>query len=135
MVISSLTLNLYDILSATLLGMLLGALWYSSIAFGPAWMRSINKTPEALGNPTGPMIGSVVASLLTAIGVTALHAAIGISSAAQAISLGLLLGLLIIFPALLSDNLFCGWGRSLLLIQAGYRVLAVIVMSVAVYVV
>ena len=35
-----------------------------------------------------------------------------------------------IFPALLSDNLFCGWGAKLLLIQSGYRVLSVILMSV-----
>ena len=122
-----------DVLAGTVVGMVLGAIWYSSMAFGPAWMASIGKTPDTLGSPTLPMIGSVVASLLSALGVALLSAGLGIASLAQALCLGLTLGLLIVFPALLSDNLFCGWGGKLLLIQSGYRVLAITLMAVAMF--
>lgn len=91
------------------------------------------KTRETLGSPTLPMIGSVFASLLSAIGVALLHSWIGVDSFTLSLGLGLALGLLIIFPALLSDNLFCDWGWDLLFIQSGYRVLSVVLMSLAIY--
>ena len=96
-------------------------------------MQSLGKTRETLGSPTVPMIGSVFASSLSAIGVALLHTWTGVDSFGLSLGLGLTLGLLIIFPALLSDNLFCGWGSDLLLIQSGYRVLSVVLMSLAIY--
>lgn len=93
-------------------------------------MKSIGKTPETLGSATKPMVGSVIASLLTAIGVSLICLFAGVASLSMGLSVGLTLGLLIIFPALLSDNLFCGWGTKLLLIQLGYRALSVLLMSV-----
>jgi hypothetical protein len=124
------SINLLAVLLATFVGMVLGALWYSPILFGNKWMQCLGKTPETLGSAKVPMIGSVIASLLSAIGVSLLFTYIGISSLSMAINVGLILGILIIFPALLSDNLFCGWGKTLLLIQAGYRVLSVFLMTI-----
>lgn len=122
-----------EILAGTVVGMVLGAFWYSPVAFGPAWMASISKTPDTMGSQALPMIGSIVANLLTAVGVSVLAANLGIATATQAVTLGLVLGLLVIFPALLSDNLFCGWGSKLLLIQSGYRVIAIILMAIVIY--
>jgi len=126
-------LNITGILVATVAGMILGALWYSPLLFGNAWMKCIGKTPDTLGKPTVPMIGSVIASLLSATGVALVFSLIEVSSLPVAIGTGLILGLLIIFPALLSDNLFCGWGAKLLVIQSGYRATSVILMSLAMY--
>ena len=126
-------MSIIGVVVATIIGMALGALWYSPMLFGNQWMQSLGKSKEELGSPTGPMIGSVLASFLTAVGVALLHAWVGVDHVGVALGLGLTLGLLIIFPAFLSDNLFCGWGWDLLLIQAGYRVVSVVLMSVAVY--
>ena len=126
-------ISIVEIAIGTVTGMLLGAFWYSPVAFGPSWMKSIGKTPETLGSPAVPMFGSVVTCILTAVGVAILHSAIAPGSVSEAIGLGAVMGLLLIFPALLSDNLFCGWGVKLLLIQSGYRVLSVIIMSVAMF--
>ena len=122
--------NLLAVLLATIVGMALGALWYSPILFGNKWMQCIGKTQETLGSATGPMIGSVIASLLSAIGVALLSVYIDISSLSMAILVGMILGCLIIFPAFLSDNLFCGWGKTLLLIQTGYRALSLLLMTI-----
>lgn len=121
------------VLLATFVGMALGALWYSPILFGHKWMQCLGKTPETLGSAKGPMIGSVIASLLSAIGVSLLSSYIGINSLSMAVNVGFILGFLIIFPALLSDNLFCGWGKTLLLIQTGYRALSVLLMTIVIF--
>jgi hypothetical protein len=126
-------LNILGIFVATIIGMFLGAIWYSPLLFGNAWMKCIGKTPETLGKPTIPMIGSIVASFLTALGVSILFSVMSITDLSTAVSIGATLGLLIIFPALLSDNLFCGWGNKLLLIQSGYRATSVLLMSLAMY--
>ncbi len=128
-------LNWLGIIVATLIGMFLGAFWYSPVAFGNAWMRCLGKTKETLGKQTGPLVGSIFASLLTAIGVAVLFLLTNVASFSAAAGIGIVLGLLIIFPALLSDNLFCGWGAKLLWIQAGYRVVSVFLMSLAMYLV
>lgn len=127
------SLNIIEVVAATFVGMVLGAIWYSDKAFGVSWMESIGKTPETLGSPTVPMIGSIVASLLTAIAVCLLVSAVGVSTLLEALGLGLILGLGIVFPALLSDNLFCGWGTKLLMIQAGYRIVSILLMSVVAF--
>ncbi len=126
-------LNLIGIVVATIIGMILGALWYSPLLFGKQWMESLGKTPETLGSATGPMIGSIIASLMTAIGISIIYSfsLIEVGSLSQGIVFGLTLGVLIIFPAMLSDNLFCGWGNRLLIIQSGYRALSVLLMSIA----
>jgi len=126
-------INWLGVLIATVAGMVLGALWYSPLLFGNLWMKCLGKTPETIGSATLPMIGSVLACSLSATGVAILFSLVGASSLADALSLGAVLGLFIIFPALLSDNLFCGWGNTLLLIQSGYRIASVLFMSVIMY--
>lgn len=126
----AINLDIFAILAATLAGMVLGAIWYSPVAFGNQWMQSIGKTRDQLGSATGPMLGSIVASFLSATGVAIMISLSGIDTPINALWLGLSLGLLIIFPAMLSDNLFCGWGTRLLLIQVGYRIVSIALMSV-----
>ena len=123
-------MNLVAVIAATFVGMILGALWYSPLLFGNQWMKCLGKTPETLSSATGPMIGSIIASLMTAIGVAFISHYIDVNSLNMALQLGLLLAVFIIFPAFLSDSLFCGWGTKLLLIQSGYRMISVVLMSV-----
>ena len=117
-------------LAATFAGMLLGALWYSPLVFGKQWMACIGKTQEQLGSQLIPMLGSVVASFLTAFGVSLIFLWLGVDNLAMGIHVAVVLGLFIVFPALLSDNLFCGWGSKLLLIQVGYRALSILLMCI-----
>lgn len=122
-------MNTFGILAATVAGMALGALWYSPVMFGKAWLAAIGKTEEELGSATAPMIGSVVACLLTAIALDFLLSATGAGSVSGGLAIGAVIGVGVVFPALLSDNLFCGWGTKLLWIQCGYRVTYILVMS------
>lgn len=126
-----LDINLTAIVILAFIGMALGALWYLPILLGNQWMQSIGKTADTLGSTVGPMIGSVIANILTATGVCILFTLLQVTGIVEAVGIGLVIGLLIIFPALWSDNLFCGWGKQLLLIQSGYRILTVLLMSTA----
>ncbi len=110
--------------------MVLGAFWYSPIAFGNAWMKCLNKTQDQLGSQTIPMIGSIIASLFMAVALSIIISLADIHTLVEGILLGLVIGLGVIFPSLLSDNLFCGWGTRLLLIQSGYRMLTAVAMSI-----
>ena len=122
-------LNMIGIIASTFIGMILGALWYSPLLFGSQWMLAIGKTPQTIGSTTGPIIGSIFANLLTAIGVSIIFALVGVDTLSTGVGVGLILGFLVVFPAMLSDNLFCGWGSRLLLIQSGYRLLSILLMS------
>lgn len=126
---NEITIDLFDILLSTAAGMALGALWYSPLAFGKAWMTAIGKTPEQLGSPKASMIGSVLACFVTALALSVIVSLTGLSGIMAGASLGAAIGIGIVFPAFLSDNLFCGWGRKLLWIQSGYRVVYIIVMA------
>jgi len=122
-------MEIWSILAATLAGMILGALWYSPVLFGNAWMQALGKTQDQLGSATGPMIGSVLACLLTAIALACLMQLAQVDSLIDGLKVGALAGVGIVFPAMLSDSLFCGWGSRLLFIQAGYRITYILVMA------
>ena len=130
---TSMEVNLAGIIAATFTSMIIGSLWYSHIFFGIVWMECINKTPETLSSTKKVIIGSVVSSLLTAVGISLIFSLIGVHSLCTASCIGLVLGVLIVFPALLSDNLFCGFGIKLLMIQSGYRVVSILCMSLVLY--
>ncbi|MEM1112185.1 MAG: DUF1761 domain-containing protein [Pseudomonadota bacterium] len=123
-------MSIGSILLATVAGMVLGALWYSPLMFGNAWLAALGKRKEALGSAKGPMIGSMLACLLTALALALLLLASGADTVGKALGIGLIAGLGLVFPAMLSDSLFCGWGRRLLLIQCGYRISYIALMSV-----
>ena len=95
---------------ATVVGMVLGSVWYSPAVLGKAWLQCIGKSEESLGSPVAPMIGAVVASLLTASGVALLFAIIGVDSVELALAVGGILAGLLGVRALLSGYLVCGWG-------------------------
>ena len=122
--------QLTAILTATFIGMVLGALWYSPLLFGNQWMAAIGKTPETVGKQTLPIMASIIANLLTALGIAIIFSLVGVEGLMMGIGIGFTLGVLLVFPALLSDNMFCGWGIQLLLIQSGYRLLSILLMSI-----
>ena len=122
--------QLTAILTATFIGMVLGALWYSPLLFGNQWMAAIGKTPETVGKQTLPIMASIIANLLTALGIAIIFSLAGVEGLMMGLGIGFTLGVLLVFPALLSDNMFCGWGIQLLLIQSGYRLLSILLMSI-----
>ena len=71
------SLHIFAILIAAFVGMALGALWYSPVLFGNAWLSALGKTQEQLGSPAGPMIGSMISCLIAAAAVEFIVVATG----------------------------------------------------------
>jgi hypothetical protein len=122
-------LNWLAIFVATATGFVLGGLWYGPL-FGEAWLRAVGKRKEDVKPSATPFVTSFFTALATAIVLAALISNLGIVTARDGAILGSFVGFGFIATAMASDSAFCGWGRSLLLIQAGYRVTYSVIMGV-----
>ena len=127
--IEQLTLNWWAIIAASVAGMLLGAAWYSPLLFGNKWLAAIGKTEEELTSPAPAMVGSLVCTLLSAIAIAVLVSGLGIQGIVGGAVTGGFFGFTLVATAMLSDSLFCGWGWPLYFMQAGYRVMYLIIMG------
>lgn len=125
-------LNILAVLAATIAGMLVGAAWYSPYLFGTQWMQCIGKTPASFAETKIPMFGAFFANIIMATGLAILFAVTGITGLLQAAEVGLIISCLIVFPAFLSDTLFCDTSIRLLFIQSGYRMLTITIMAIVV---
>lgn len=122
-------LNWMPVAASAVMAMMLGALWYSPIAFGNAWMAALGKTADDLGSAAPAMAGSMVVCVVSAIAVETLVQMSGAYGLLAGLKLGTLLGLGLVATAMLSDALFCGHPWRLYLIQAGYRAVYLIGMA------
>lgn len=107
----------------------LGALWYSPSLFGEAWLAELGKPRESLGPPGPSIAGSVFSCFVSAIAVAWLATELEATGIARGAWLGAVLGLGLVATAFLSAALFSGWSLRLFLIQAGYRVVYLVLMG------
>ena len=121
----------WSVLAAAIAGMALGAVWYSPVGLGQAWMDALGKSAADLGNPAPAMVGSMLSCLVSALVVEYLFVALALSGPLLGAALGAGLGCGLVATAMASDALFSGWSLRLYLIQAGYRVSYLLVMGVS----
>ncbi len=114
---------------ATIAGFLLGVLWYATPLFGNAWMKELGLKKEDFPGPVVPMIVTIILTLVIAFSLEVLIIGLDIASVQGAALLGLLVGIFFLATNMLSDYLYNGWSKKLFLIQAGYRVVMLIVMA------
>lgn len=122
-------INLLVVFGATLAANLLGGLWYSPILFGRQW-----RAANALGPADGAMGVSVsvfIASfILFLISATLLALLLGTNAGGmEGLQFGALIGFAFVLTAMGATNLFEGRSLSLILINAGYHVVALSLMG------
>ena len=122
-------INLLVVFGATVAANLLGGLWYSPILFGKPW-RAANKMGPAtgdMGGSAGIFIASFVLHLMSA---SMLAALLGPSAGAQdGMRLGALIGVVFVFAAMGSTNLFEHRPLYLILINSGYHIVSLCLMG------
>lgn len=123
------SLNIYPIIVSAIVAMVLGALWYSPLLFGNAWMKALGKTKDQLGAAVPAMIGSLVVCVVSAFSMEFIVVAVGANTLAAGAIIGIAVGVGVVAMAMLSDALFSGWGWPLYFIQSGYRVSYLILMG------
>lgn len=123
------SLNFFAIVVAGFSGFVLGGLWYSPRMFGPMWKMEKGIRDELWVSPVWPMTSSIVGSLITAFAIAVLVQAMQLSGIASGLKLGLLLGFGVVAAGVMTDALFLGDSIRAIAIQAGYRVLNIVFIS------
>ena len=122
-------INLLVVFGATVAANLLGGVWYSPLLFSKPWRAANKMGPSTgdMGGSVGVFISSFVLHLLSA---SMLAALLGPSAGAQdGMRLGALIGVVFVFAAMGSTNLFERRPITLILINSGYHVVSLCLMG------
>ena len=121
--------NLLAVVVAAAANMALGALWYSPLLFAKPWMRLTGQNPNQMGNPGVGYAIAAVASLVSALVLVGLVRSLGYSSLTEGLITGLLIGVGFVATTMGTDYVFHGRSGVLYLINAGYRVVGLVIMG------
>ena len=108
---------------------LLGGLWYSPLLFGKPWraLSGISRGDSTMGAPAGVFVASFTLFLISA---SLLAALLGPNAGGQdGARLGALIGVSFVFTAMGATNLFEHRPLPLILINAGYHIVALSIMG------
>jgi hypothetical protein len=122
-------LNLLAIIVAALVNMALGALWYSNLLFASTWTRLVGHDPGQEGNPGPGYAIAALASLLSALMLAIIIAALRGTSLVDGIVAGLAVGVGLVATAMATDYIFHSRPTGLFFINAGYRVVGLAIMG------
>ena len=122
--------NWMAILVATIVGFVLGGLWFSPVMFSNRWMAALDKPKEQLGKPGPALVLSFVVTLVTATALAVLLRIMPLTTTPGALRLGLTIGVVFYALATASDYAYTGWPRTIYWIQASYHVVMIAVMAV-----
>ena len=125
------TVNYLAVLVAAVVTFVIGGIWYSPALFGPRWMRAIGKTEAELkqGNAAFAYVGAFVAGLAMAYVLALFLALAQPKTIPQAAWVALWAWVGFMAAPTLSNYLFSGWSRDLYLINNGYSLISLLIMS------
>lgn len=131
------SVNIWAVLAAGAVSMVVGFLWYSPALFGKRWMKEMGWTPEKMEQMKRDKKGmgkthtlSFIATLVTGYVLGILISIVGIFDTAEAIKLAVILWAGFVVPVMFTEVLFGGKSRTLFVINAGYQLASVILMAV-----
>ena len=124
--------NYWAILVAGLAYMVLGALWYSPILFGKAWMKGIGKTKEEVNAQFSPMkyLWALIGSLVAAYGIARLMSWTGANSISDGIMVGLLTSICLVLTAITVNDIMENRPRALTVVNVLYNIVGFVVIGI-----
>lgn len=117
--------------AASLAAWIFGAIWYTG--FSRQWLAAIESDKDSLGKrprPISPMIGSVLAELVLAAGLSYVLDRMSVVGWHWGGMCGLIIGLFVVTPTIFVNYLFPGRKIMLTLIDAGHWVCVFTIMGV-----
>ena len=127
-------INLVGIVLGAISNMVIGAIWYSPMVFGKIWMNLAGITQKEIesGKKQMPKIYSMafVGALITAYILAIFLDLVGAATIGEGLQIGLLVWLGFVATTTLSTVLFENKKTNLYLLNNGYNLLSILVMSV-----
>ena len=119
---SGFSLNIFAVLVCTVVNMVLGGLWYSSILFGNVWLKLIGKKAEEISKEEGnkAMGFAVIPAIVTAFGLALITGLTGAATIVDALIIGSLISLVFVGMSSLNLVLFEQRSIKLTLLNVGY---------------
>lgn len=128
------SVNFLSIIVAAVAYMVLGALWYSPLLFGNAWMKGIGKTKEQLTAGASPMnyIMALILSFVAAYGIARIMVWTNRGSISDGIVIGLLAGVCFVLSSMGVNDVFEKRPKGLTAINVIYHIVGFIVIGIIV---
>ncbi len=123
------SINGWAVIVATVVGYVIGGIWYAPPVFGNMWMAALGKKKEQLGNPVKPMLVQFVLTLVIAAVLAMVVVRFGAVNALEGAAIGLALSIGLIATSLLADWMFCGFSMKLYWIQVSCKIVCATVMG------
>ena len=127
-------LNFIFIIVATIVGMGVGAIWYSPFVFGPLWIKSKGWTKEdVMAHRNSPMLPQMsimtLGTFVTALMLAALFNSLVVTGISGILFVGLCVWLGFAVPVKLGDYLFGGDSFTFFLLSIGHQFVVTMIMS------
>ena len=126
------TMNWWAIIVAAIVYMALGAVWYSPMLFGNAWMKGIGKTKEQLTAGLSPLsyVWALVLSFLAAYGIARICVWAQRGTVWDGIVVGLLAGTCFVLSSMGVNDIFEQRSRQLSFINVLYHIAGFILIGI-----
>lgn len=123
--------NIVAVVAAAVVNMVIGAFWYSPMVFGKQWMRMIGKNEKDLKTGASKAYGvTFVTALILSYVLAMLLNLLGVSGIAGGLKTAFFAWLGFTACTTISDYVFAGRSLNLYVINVGYYLVAMLVMSV-----
>jgi len=122
-------LNYVAVVVAAVIPMLLGALWYSTALFARPWMRAVDRTEQELKGAQLGYVISAVGALLMSYALARIVRWAEVDDLWNGALVGLLVWVGFVATVLAVTTYFAGRPRQLWLINAGYQLVALVLVG------
>ncbi len=126
------SINYLAVFVAAIAYMALGALWYSPVLFGRAWMRLIGKSQEQIAADFKPVnyLWAIIAAFLASYGIARLMIWTGFSSVGETIQLAILVAISFILASMWVNDSFETRPRGLTVVNVLYHAVGLVIVAV-----
>ncbi len=124
--------NFLAVLVSAIAYMALGAIWYSPVLFGNAWMRSIGKTKEQVNASASPFnyVWALIMSFVAAYGIARIMHWAERGTIADGIIISLLVGVCFVLTTMSVNDTFESRPKGLTFINILYHLVGFIIMGI-----
>lgn len=124
--------NYLAVLVAAIAYMALGALWYSPVLFGNAWMRGIGKTKEQVmaGFSLLNYLWGIITAFVAAYGIARLTGMTGGNTVADAVIISLLAAICFVLTTMGINDVFEKRPKGLTFINIFYHIVGFVIIGI-----